>query len=238
MTAESARQFEALERQAAGLMRVFTRAGCEAVAPAIIQPADIYLDTIGEELRSRTYVFSDPEGHELCLRPDLTVPTCRLYLARNPRANEPARFCYNGPAFRFQPQGADAAHPNEFRQAGIERIGDPDLARSRIRTCCASSSMRWTSAGIGGFRIRMGDLGLFHALIDDLDMPERGRQRLKAQFWRPEAFRAELQRLSTGAPSALDRRRCRAALIQIPSTARARMPRASSANTWRTTASS
>ena len=35
-----------------------------------------------------------------------------------------AKYCYNGPAFRYQPQGADAAHPREFRQAGIERFGD------------------------------------------------------------------------------------------------------------------
>ena len=80
MAAETARQFEALERQAAGLMAAFVRAGCEAVAPAIIQPADVFLDVVGEELRSRTYVFSDPEGHELCLRPDLTIPVCRMHL--------------------------------------------------------------------------------------------------------------------------------------------------------------
>ena len=121
MTAETARQFEALERQAATLMALFSRAGCEAVAPAIIQPADVFLDVIGEDLRARTYVFSDPEGLELCLRPDLTVPTCRLYLARhandlahnlaNDLANDlahpggadvPARYCYNGSAFRFR----------------------------------------------------------------------------------------------------------------------------------------
>ena len=54
MAAESAKQFEALERQAAGLMALFTRAGCEAVAPAAIQPADVFLDVIGEDLRQRT----------------------------------------------------------------------------------------------------------------------------------------------------------------------------------------
>ena len=30
-------------------------------------------------------------------------------------------------------------------------------------------------------------------------MPERWRRRLKHQFWRPEAFRAELNRLTSGA---------------------------------------
>ena len=62
MNAESARKFEALETQAQGIMASFTGAGYEAVAPAIIQPAEIFLDVIGEELRGRTYVFTDQEG--------------------------------------------------------------------------------------------------------------------------------------------------------------------------------
>ena len=54
MTAETARDFEALERQAALIMSTFIEAGCEAVAPAIIQPADVFLDVVGEDLRART----------------------------------------------------------------------------------------------------------------------------------------------------------------------------------------
>src|ERR687897_3902762 len=105
MAAESVKEFEALEAQAATLLETFRRAGYEQVAPSIIQPADIFLDQIGEQLRSRTYVFTDLAGNELCLRPDLTVPVSRLYLERHPGANTPARYCYNGPAFRFYPDG-------------------------------------------------------------------------------------------------------------------------------------
>ncbi len=123
MNAESARRFEALEAQAQAIMSVFTQAGYEAVAPAMIQPAEIFLDVVGEELRARTYVFTDQEGAELCLRPDLTVPTCRLHWERHKRGDVQAKYCYNGPAFRFQPHGGDAAHPREFRQAGIEHFG-------------------------------------------------------------------------------------------------------------------
>src|SRR6185295_1394141 len=125
MAAESARSFEALEAQATTLLDTFRRAGYEQVAPSIIQPADIFLDQIGEQIRSRTYVFTDLAGDELCLRPDLTVPVSRLYLERHPKANTVARYCYNGPAFRFQLQGGAAA-PREFRQAGIECFGEKD----------------------------------------------------------------------------------------------------------------
>src|SRR5262245_65999635 len=97
---------EALNAQAQRLMAAFTRAGDGRIAPAVMQPADLFLDVVGESLRARTYVFVDPDGAELCLRPDLTVPTCRLHLERHPNAAVPARYCYAGSAFRYQ--AADA----------------------------------------------------------------------------------------------------------------------------------
>lgn len=201
MAAETARQFEALERQAQALMSVFTKAGHEAVAPAIIQPAGVFLDVIGETLRARTYVFSDPDGDELCLRPDITVPTCRLHLERHPEGNAPAKYCYNGIAFRFQPQGAGSAHPREFRQAGIETFAAADRERSDAETV-ATIVAALKAAGLGAFRLRIGDVGILRALMKAADMPDRWRQRLLHHFWRPEAFRTELKRLKTE-PAAL-----------------------------------
>ncbi|MDX2288822.1 MAG: ATP phosphoribosyltransferase regulatory subunit [Hyphomicrobiaceae bacterium] len=201
MPAETAREFEALEAQARTLMTTFIKAGHEAVAPAIIQPADIYLDVIGESVRARTYVFTDPDGDELCLRPDLTVPTCRLHIERHTAAEQKAKYCYNGAAFRFQPSGRDATHPREFRQAGIESFGAADHEKADAATL-ALVIEAVKAAGLGNFKLRIGDLGLFRALLAAADMPERWRKRLLHQFWRPEAFRTELKRL-TVAPAGL-----------------------------------
>jgi ATP phosphoribosyltransferase regulatory subunit len=117
-----------------------------------------------------------------------------LHLARHGEAGVTARYCYNGPAFRFQARGIDAAHPIEFRQAGIELFGEPDRERAETEVVALIlDAVR--RAGLQNLRLRTGDLGLFHALIDATDLPERGRQRLRAQFWRHDAFRAELKRL-------------------------------------------
>ena len=188
--------FEALEAQARTLLAVFIAAGYEAVAPEIIQPAGVFLDVVGEALRGRTYVFTDLNGEELCLRPDLTVPTCRLYLQRHPDADREAFYSYNGPAFRFQPAAADAAHPREFRQAGIEAFGDKDAGEADARTLVLMLR-GLQQAGLPGWKLRIGDVALFDALLSAADMPERWRRRLRHQFWRPDAFRAELKRLST-----------------------------------------
>ena len=196
MIAESTQRFEALEAQAQRLLTIFTRAGYEHVAPSIIQPANMFLDVVGESLRARTYVFTDPDGDELCLRPDLTVPTCRLHLARHPQGAVPARYCYNGSAFRYQPGGDTNAHPREFRQAGIECFAAADREEADAAVLALTvEAVR--AAGIGAFQLRFGDLGLFSALIGALGLPERWRRRLQHQFWRPEAFRAELNRLTS-----------------------------------------
>jgi ATP phosphoribosyltransferase regulatory subunit len=197
MAAESAKEFEALEAQAAALLGLFTRAGYEPVAPSIIQPADIFLDRVGEAIRNRTYVFNDLAGEELCLRPDLTVPVSRLYLERHPEAKVEARYCYNGPAFRFQPGGGSQAHPREFRQAGIESFGAEDREKADAETVLlAVEAVR--GAGLKDYGLRFGDIGLFYALLDALDLPERWRLKLRHYFWRPPVFHVLLARLARG----------------------------------------
>ena len=188
--------FEALEAQARTLLAVFIAAGHEAVAPPTIQPAGVFLDVLGEALRGRTYVFTDLNGEELCLRPDLTVPTCRLYLERYPAADVDAHYCYNGPAFRYQPAGADATHPREFRQAGIESFGVKDREEAEARTLTLVLTAL-AQAGLRNWNVRIGDIALFDAVLDAAEMPERWRRRLRHQFWRAKAFRAELKRLTT-----------------------------------------
>jgi len=196
MTAESTQNFDALEMQAQRLVAAFTAVGAEYIAPAIIQPAGLFLDVVGESLRARTYVFNDPDGRELCLRPDLTVPACRVYLERDPSASSVARFCYNGPAFRYQAVDAPKANPREFRQAGIECFGLGDRAAADVEILLAVCRAVG-AAGLTDTTIRIGDLGLFQALLGAVEMPSRWRRRLAHQFWRPDIFRAELKRLVT-----------------------------------------
>ena len=43
----------------------------------------------------------------------------------------------------------------------------------------------------------MGDLGLFRAVVNAVQLPGRWQKRLSDAFWRPDAFRLELQRLTT-----------------------------------------
>jgi ATP phosphoribosyltransferase regulatory subunit len=189
MTGRSSSEREALARQNAAIMAVFERAGFEHIAPDIIQPADIFLERSGEDIRARTFVFNDPSGQELCLRPDLTVPACRYHLSHAKQQDAETRYCYLGTAFRFPDE---LLSPQEFNQAGIEWYGGstPIEAEARIVKLAISAL---EAAGLSKLKVTLGDLGLFNALLDDMPMPDRWRRRLRHQFWRPHAFRTLLE---------------------------------------------
>jgi len=80
------------------------------------------LDLSGEDIRKSLYLTTDPSGEELCLRPDLTIPVARDYLA-SPRAGKPAGFSYLGPVFPLSRQSSQRVpaggrgHPSAVRIA-------------------------------------------------------------------------------------------------------------------------
>jgi ATP phosphoribosyltransferase regulatory subunit len=191
VTAEGAKEFEALEAQAAAIMTLFAAKGYVRVAPAFIQPASLFLDRIGEKLRARTYIFTDPTGEELCLRPDLTLPVARVFLERG-AGDGVAKFCYNGPAFRIQAK-PERLRTREFRQAGIEYYGARGIDADLEVMALTLDAVR--SCGMLDFTIRVGHIGLVRALLNALDMPQRWRDRL-ARAFRRQAFAQELEILS------------------------------------------
>lgn len=186
----------ALTTQADAILDVFQARGYVRMESSVLQPAEIFLDRAGEEIRRRTFVLTDPAGQELCLRPDLTIPVCRAHLAQG--GAFPARLCYNGLVFRHQPQ--EPERPTQFFQAGVELLGLEDRAAAETEILTLTiEALR--AAGLADFEMKVGDLGLFNAFVDALDIPPQWRGRLKRHFWRSGYFEALLDRLSRGAAS-------------------------------------
>jgi ATP phosphoribosyltransferase regulatory subunit len=186
-----AKRLRALETQANAIIDVFIRRGFTRVETSILQPAEIFLDRAGEEIRRRTFVLTDPAGQELCLRPDLTIPVCCMHLQQGGKF--PARLCYNGLVFRHQPM--EPERPTQFFQAGAELLGAGDrvAAETEILTLTVEAIR---AAGLDAFEMKLGDLALFGAFIDALDIAPHWRGRLKRHFWRVGYFEELLQKLS------------------------------------------
>ena len=184
----------ALEAQADAILGVFASRFYTRREPSVLQPSDIFLDRSGEEIRRRTFELTDPSGRELCLRPDLTIPTCKWQVESGEAY--PARLCYNGLVFRHQP--SQPHRPTQFYQAGAELLGLEDRAAAETEIMRLSvDAVR--AAGLDRFEMKIGDLDLFSTLVDALDVPVQWRGRLKRHFWRTGYFEALLQRLTAGA---------------------------------------
>jgi ATP phosphoribosyltransferase regulatory subunit len=192
----TAAEIDALDTQAGAILGVLKARGYARVEPSVLQPAEIFLDRSGEEIRRRTFVITDPSGRDLCLRPDLTIPVCRMYAESG--GKYPARLCYNGLAFRHQPGEPD--RPAQFYQAGAELLGAPDRKATDIEIASVVIEAV-QAAGLAQFDMKVGDLGLFSGLIDALDVPVQWRGRLKRHFWRAGYFEALLEKLSRGGAS-------------------------------------
>jgi ATP phosphoribosyltransferase regulatory subunit len=170
------------------LLQSFAEAGYERAEPAILQPAEPFLDLSGEDIRKSLYLTTDGSGEELCLRPDLTIPVARDYLAST-RAGQPAGFSYLGPVFRYRP-----GRPSEFLQAGIESFGRQDRAAADAEMLALA--LKATSAAGADVEIRTGDVALFIALIDALELYPVWRRRLIKDFNRKITLEQDLERLT------------------------------------------
>ncbi len=59
---------------ASKLTTFFIERGCDAPEITILQPADPFLETAGEDLRRRVFITENEVGDALCLRPEFTIP--------------------------------------------------------------------------------------------------------------------------------------------------------------------
>jgi ATP phosphoribosyltransferase regulatory subunit len=183
------------DARAEALVASYERAGYGRVAPAILQPAEPFLDLSGEDIRKRMYLTTAPGGTELCLRPDLTIPVSRDYLA-SPLAGLAAGFCYLGPVFRHR-----SDQPAEFLQAGIESFGRPDRAAADAEMLALGLEAT-AGYGLAMPDIRTGDVALFAALIAGLELAPAWKRRLVKDFNRKSNLALDLERLMLGGSNA------------------------------------
>ena len=130
----------------------------------------MFIDLSGEDIRRRMFATQDTDGHELCLRPDYTIPVCRWHLTE--ARPTPASYSYFGPVFRMRVGGS-----GEFAQAGIESIGRPD--RSATDAEILSLAMEGLDMlGLASVSVKLGDMGLLGALVDALGMAPALKRRV------------------------------------------------------------
>ena len=178
--------------RAQALVGAYMRAGYMRIDPPVLQPAEPFLDLSGEDIRRRMFLTTDPQGGEMCLRPDLTIPVSRAYL-QSAAAGKAASFCYLGAVFRHRP-GASS----EFVQVGIESFGRQDKAAADAEMLALGLEAT-AQYGMSTPEIRVGDVGLFSAFVAALDLAPAWKRRLIKDFNRKSSLKHDLNQLSLAA---------------------------------------
>lgn len=180
----------------AALAALFERAGYARANPALLQPADSFLELSGEDLRRRLYLTNDAQGQELCLRPEFTIPVCRAYLEGSQRSI-PAQYWYCGPVFRHRNEGK-----GEFIQAGIESLGRKDRAAADAETI-DMALQACQALGATNPHVAIGDVGLIEALLAALALPADMVRRLRKGLAAGREVSAVLEGAVSGAGTSL-----------------------------------
>jgi ATP phosphoribosyltransferase regulatory subunit len=192
------------------LRALLSDAGYDFVEPPIVQDAGVFVELAGEDLRRRLFLTSAADGRELALRPDYTIPVCLGHLATGP-AKRRANYAYLGPVFR---QRRD--EPGEFLQAGVESLGrtDRQAADADILKLALDATRL---LGVKKPSVRIGDSGLFAAMLDALEIGSAWRTRLARTFGDAPRLRALIDRANGKAePAPLpDRKAARAKAEQL-----------------------
>lgn len=164
---------------AARAVEAFAAQGGEFVEPPILMEAAIPLELSGEAVRNRICTFTDAQGREWALRPDLTLPVAiaERERRRTEAVGETVRR-YIGRVFRLPSLDSE---PVEYEQVGLERFGAPRgvdedvwLFESVIAACQACG----VKTGFASF----GDLSIFPAFVDALGFAEDIASGLKRAF--------------------------------------------------------
>ncbi|TCD16625.1 ATP phosphoribosyltransferase regulatory subunit [Oricola cellulosilytica] len=176
----------------ADIETILAELGADRVDVPVLQPADPFLDTAGEELRRRIFLSESETGETLCLRPEFTIPVCLMHIGGG---YGPRRYGYVGTVFRQRRAGS-----NEFLQAGIEDIGDGDRDDADARSVADALSVLQALGVKKHAAVTLGDQAVFNAVIGGLGLPKAWALRLAHAFGDHGKIKTALDALSVPAP--------------------------------------
>ncbi|MBB3944905.1 ATP phosphoribosyltransferase regulatory subunit [Rhizobium skierniewicense] len=178
---------------AGDLLDEFDARRTSRVSTPVIQPAEPFLDMAGEDLRRRIFMTESETGASLCLRPEFTIPVCLRHIET--ATGTPKRYSYLGEVFRQRRDGA-----SEFYQAGIEDLGDTNIAAADARAISDATGILKRLLPGRKLVVTLGDQQVFEAVVAALGLPLGWQKRLVHAFGDTVQLEALLQSLVSPKP--------------------------------------
>lgn len=121
------------------------------------------------------YKLTDYKGRLLVLRPDSTMPIARLCATRLRGEKLPLRLYYSQPV--YSQNRTLTGRSDEVKQTGVELIGAAGLQVDL--EMIAMSAQALSACRQKNFRIEIGHIGIFNALVDALGLNDAVREQLR-----------------------------------------------------------
>lgn len=153
----------------ARLLERFARAGYEPLRTPVLEPTELHERKSGAGIVSKLFELAGGSGglSGVCLRPELTAGIVRAYTGAKVPPQAPWRVSHAGPVFRYET--LKPGKLREFRQVGVERLGDGGALADAEIVWLAD----WATSEIGvtGATVRLGHVGLILEMLRRSGLP-------------------------------------------------------------------
>ncbi|MBV1768142.1 MAG: histidine--tRNA ligase, partial [Methanobacterium sp.] len=184
---------------ASTLKRIFENYAYQEIKTPIFENLSLFTQKSGEEIVDQLYNFKDKGDRELALRPELTAPVARLYMAHMQKSPKPIKMYYYGSCFRYErPQ---AGRFRQFWQFGCEMIGGKSPEADAEIIAMASHSLK--ELELEGFEIHLGHLGILRGILDEKNIPGKTQDHIMGLIDKgdPEFLQEFLQEVEIDTPT-------------------------------------
>ena len=165
--AERVRQLEQ------ALFEEFTRWGYREIIPPTFEYLDVLSAGLPADILEKCYKVADwTTGRILVLRPDVTAQIAKIVAMGMAGRQLPLRLSYRSTVFRYEPE--HAGREREVFQLGVELIGADDASMDAEILILLIESLK--AAGLSHFKISLGHVGFYQALLAQSGLSEQGRK--------------------------------------------------------------
>jgi histidyl-tRNA synthetase len=143
--------------------------GYKEVITPVVESYELLAAKIGEEMRSRMFVFKDLGGRDVALRPEFTASVARLIATTLRTKPRPLRIFSFGSVYRYdEPQ---KGRYREFWQSNYELMGS-NMPEADVEILMLTNSLM-ESVGLKNYVFKIGHIGVLRGIFNQEGLGEK-----------------------------------------------------------------
>lgn len=156
------------------LRELFINYGFSEIETPVFESFDMYYGDNENISQKDIFKLVDKSGDLLVLRPDMTIPACRVAASKIRYQELPYHLFYISKCFRADEYGG--GKQREFTQCGIEVLGGDDCYYDALVIKTAIESAK--AIGLENISLQIGQVDFFNGLADEMGLDKKEREDL------------------------------------------------------------